>query len=516
MLDEAEAQARLRAAALSIGLNAREVDATIASGWAAGSASPRGPKAKTGGTEAHTCDGEPRPNDDDATDLSHDALALAMGASGWDRDARHVALWGKWLFWTGTRWEPDDRLDHLTRTRAFLRQRADDLSAWAERRAAALDDDKAERVRRWAAEQARILRSKGTVTAVESLARANPASAAGAEDFDRDRLLLGTPGGSVDLRTGTLRPARRENMITKATAVAPAPGRPERWLAFLHEVFDGDADLIAFMQRAAGYALTGETREHKLLFLYGTGRNGKSVFLDVLTHIRGDYARRVPATTFLHSQGEKQPTDIASLQGARLAVSAGLPRGKTWDEAVIKDLTGGDRMTARFMRQDYFEFDPQLTLMIAGDSQPSFRGVDEAIRARVVLVPFTVTIPPERRDPHLADKLKAEAPQILHWAIEGALDWQRRGLDVPASVAAASAAYFDSEDIVGLFLADEVERVVGAFTAASDLHWRFTQWAEAQSLAPWTQNTPIKELRTRGFTDAKSNGKRGLRGLRIR
>jgi phage/plasmid-associated DNA primase len=133
-----------------------------------------------------------------------------------------------------------------------------------------------------------------------------------------------------------------------------------------------------------------------------------------------------------------------------------------------------------------------------------------------VLVSFNVTIPPERRDPHLADKLKAEAPRILQWAIDGALDWQRRGLDVPAKVAAASAAYFDDEDLVGQFLNDEVERLAGAFTSAGDLHQRFTQWAEAQGLAPWTQNTPIKELRTRGFTDAKSNGKRGLRGLRIR
>jgi putative DNA primase/helicase len=204
-----------------------------------------------------------------------------------------------------------------------------------------------------------------------------------------------------------------------------------------------------------------------------------------------------PAAAFLHNQGEKHPTYIASLQGARLAVSSELPRGKSWDEATIKDLTGGDRMTALFMRQDYFEFDPQLTLMIAGNSQPSFRGVDEAIRARVVLVPFAVTIPPERRDPHLADKLKAEASRILQWTIDGALDWQRRGLDVPAGVAAASAAYFDSEDIAGLFVADEVERVVGAFTAASDLHGRFTQWAQALGLAPWTQNTLVKELRAR-------------------
>jgi putative DNA primase/helicase len=526
-LDATEAQTRLRAAALSIGLSPQEVEATVASGWQAGLESPRGPEPRSAmNGAAHGAAGTTkpataaataaRPNDDDALDLTHDGLALSLGAAGWDRDARHVALWGRWLFWTGTRWERDDTLAHMTRARAFLRRKADDLTAWAERKAATLAPDAAEKLLRWAEKQADSLRHKATVAAVVDLARSNPSSAAGAEDFDRDRLLLGTPGGTVDLRTGTLRPARREDMITKSTTVAPAHGRPARWLRFLHEVLDGDTDLIAFMQRAAGYALTGETRAHKMLFLYGTGRNGKSVFLDVLTHIWGDYARRVPATTFLHTQGEKHPTDIASLAGARLAVSSELPRGKTWDESVIKDLTGGDRMTARFMRQDFFEFDPQLTLMVAGNSQPSFRGVDEAIRARVVLVPFTVTIPPERRDPHLADKLKAEAPQILGWAIEGALEWQRRGLDVPAKVAAASASYFDDEDLIGQFLADEVERVFGAFASAGDLHQRFTQWAEAQGLSPWTQNTLIKELRARGFTDAKSNGRRGLKGLRLR
>lgn len=457
------------------------------------------------------------PNSDAESDLSHDALASDLGAKSWNHDARYVALWGKWLFWTGTRWQVDDRLAHLTRTRAYLRQRAEGLIGWAERKAASIPEPvKAEKLRSWAKEQARTLRCKTTITAVESLARANTASAAGGDDFDRNRLLLGTPGGTVDLRTGRMRAAARGDMITKMTTVAPEQGRPERWLTFLHEVLEDDCDLVAFMQRAAGYALTGETREHKLLFLHGTGRNGKSVFLDVLTHIWGDYARRVPAAAFLHSHGERHPTDIACLQGARLAVSSELPKGKTWDEATIKDLTGGDRMTARFMRQDFFEFDPQLTLMIAGNSQPSFRGVDEAIRARVVLVPFTVTIPPERRDRYLADKLKAEAPKILQWAIDGALDWQRRGLDVPASVAAASAAYFDAEDIMGLFLADEVERVEGAFAAAADLHQRFAQWAQAQGLAVWTQNTLIKELRGRGFADAKSNGQRGLKGLRIR
>jgi putative DNA primase/helicase len=452
-------------------------------------------------------------------DLSHDALAIELGARAWDRDARFVALWGKWLFWTGTHWEIDERLEHLTRVRAFLRERADELIAWAETEASRMEPterSKAQKLRTWAAEQARTLRDKRTVVAVENLARANGGSVAGAETFDADPLILGTPGGVVDLRTGLLREARREDMVTKRTACGPAPGAPTRWRTFLEEVFGGDAELIGFMQRAAGYALTGETREHKMLFLFGGGRNGKSVFLDVLAHVWGDYGRRAPASAFITSHGEKHPTDIAGLQGRRLVVGSELPKGRTWDESVIKDLTGGERLTARFMRGDFFDFRPQMTLMIAGNTQPNFRGVDEAIRARVVLVPFNVTIPAERRDRHLADKLRDEAPQILQWAIEGALEWQRRGLDVPASVAAASADYFDQEDVVGLFLGDETVPVIGAFAAAGDLHLRFVQWCDAQGITPWAQHTLIKELRTRGFVDGKSNGRRGLKGLRLR
>lgn len=222
------------------------------------------------------------------------------------------------------------------------------------------------------------------------------------------------------------------------------------------------------------------------------------------------------ATTFLNSQTERHPTDIAGLHGARLAVASELPRGKTWDEATIKDLTGGDRMTARFMRQDFFDFDPQLTLMIAGNTQPSFRGVDEAIRSRVVLVPFSVTIPPERRDRSLPDRLRAEAPAILRWCIDGALSWQERGLDVPPAIAAASAAYFDEEDTLGQFLQDETHADPHAFVAAQDLIIAFNFWCDRQGLGHWTQRTLVKELRQRGFQDAKSNGRRGLRGLSLR
>ena len=453
----------------------------------------------------------------DGLDLSQDALALDMGVTGWDRDALHVALWGKWLFWQPTHWGRDDNLSHMTKCRGYLRSRAADVTAWAEKKAFQLaqegDDAKAEKLKGWAKAEAKTLRHKNTVAAVVDLARSNPASVANAKDFDADHLLLGTPGGTVDLRTGTMRPARRGDMITKQTTVAPEPGKPTLWLRFLSEIFDGDADLIAFMQRAAGYALTGETREHKLLFLYGTGRNGKSVFLNTLFDIWGDYSRRAAAETFLNSHGEKHSTGLAGLNGARLVAGSELPKGKTWDESVIKDLTGGDVMTARLMRGDFFDFDPQLTLMIAGNNMPSFKGVDEAIRARVVLVPFTVTIPAEKRDQHLAAKLKAEAGQILQWAIDGAVAWQARGLDVTASVAAASASYFDDEDILGQFLADETRAEPLGFVTTTELHQRFTQWCGQQGLNAWTMMTLQKEVKGRGYQNKRMTRGAGFIGI---
>jgi P4 family phage/plasmid primase-like protien len=515
-LQEHDVRERLSAAATDIGLLPSEIDRTITSGFSAGFAEPRRPSQKHAG--AATSDGVPRPNMPVEFDLSHDGLALDLGRAGFDQDARHVALWNKWLFWSGVRWEIDERLDHLTRTRAFLRDRAATLAESAEARAESETDEKiATKLRLMAKEQGRMLRNKLTVASVESLARSNPASVARPEAFDADLLLLGTPGGTVDLRTGELRKAKRSDMITKLTSCAPAPAgtQPERWLAFLTEIFAEDAELIAFMQRAAGYALTGLTTEHKFLFLIGSGRNGKSVFLNTLTHLWGDYARRAAAETFLNSQGEKHSTGLAGLQGARLVAGSELPKGRTWDESVIKDLTGGDRMTARFMRGDFFDFDPQLTLIIAGNTQPSFRGVDEAIRARVVMVPFMVTIPPERRDSALLDKLKAEGPAILRWAIDGALEWQRRGLDVPASVAAASTEYMDGEDTLGQFLADETETDRQAFTATAEIHERFATWCDRQGLTSWTQNTLRKELKSRGFADHRQHNKRGFRGLRL-
>ena len=440
-------------------------------------------------------------------DLSQDELALELGRTSFDRDAKFVASQEGWYFWSGNRWRQDTRLEYLTRTREFLRAKAQELLP--------ADGPAASGATRRRIDQ---LKSNASVSAVANLARANPASIADADDFDRDHFLLGAPDGTIDLRTGKIRTARRSDLISRLTTFSPSsPGEgPQRWVQFLDEIMAGDTEIIAFLQRAAGYALTGSTREHKLLFLHGSGRNGKSVFLNTLLNIWGDYGRRVAASTFLASQTERHPTDIASLRGARLAIASELPRGKTWDEAVIKDLTGGDRMTARFMRQNFFEFDPQLTLMIAGNIQPSFRGVDAAIRSRVVLVPFTVTIPPERQDKLLETTLRSEGPQILRWCIDGALDWQRRGLDVPGILTKASQDYFDEEDIIGQFLGDETCDDASGFVSGQSIAQRFNGWADLQGLSRWTQRSIIKELKTRGYMDGRTSSGRGIRGLRFK
>ena len=274
-----------------------------------------------------------------------------------------------------------------------------------------------------------------------------------ADDWDADPWLLNTPGGTVDLTTGTLRPHCRDDRMTKITAVAPGGDCP-RWRAFLERVFAGDHEYIAFMRRIVGYGLTGSIREHALFFFYGTGANGKGVFLNTIRGILGEYAAVAPMDTFTASGTDRHPTELAMLRGARIVIAQETEAGHRWAEAKIKALTGGDPISARFMRQDFFTYLPQFTLLIAGNHKPSLQTVDEAIRRRFHLIPFSVTIPPEERDEQLLDILKAEWPGILAWAIAGCVEWQRPGLAPPVAVRNATAGYLTDEDAVGRFLAE--------------------------------------------------------------
>ena len=298
----------------------------------------------------------------------------------------------------------------------------------------------------------RWLGKASTAEGVEKLIRADPAFAVTADVWDNDPMLLGVPGGTIDLRTSQHRPASPNDMITKKTSVAPAPGAPVLWLRVLADLFPGDPDLVAFLKRFFGYVLTGSVEAHALVFFLGPGGNGKSTVLNVLAKMLADYAVTATMETFMATNQDRHTTDLAMLQGARLVTASETEGGRFWAEARLKAMTGGDRITARLMRQDNFTYMPQFKLVIAGNHPPRLRNPDEAMRRRLFIVPFLVK--PSKPDPKLEQKLSQELPQILAWCIEGCLEWQRDGLNPPASVKLASQEYFETQDIFGQWLAE--------------------------------------------------------------
>jgi putative DNA primase/helicase len=260
---------------------------------------------------------------------------------------------------------------------------------------------------------------------------------------------------TLDLRTGITREYRREDYITKISGTHIDEHMPiPLWKEFLGRVTNNDSDLRSYLQRMAGYCLTGTVREHVMFFLYGTGGNGKGVFLNTLKGMWGDYAVTASMDTFIETDNDRHPTELAFLDGARLVIAQETESGKRWAQAKIQALTGGDDITARFMRQDFFTFRPRFKLVIAGNHKPSLTSVDEAIRRRFHLIPFMVMIPKAERDPELTDKLKAEWPGIMKWAVDGCLEWQKIGLAPPKTVTDATNRYLEEEDPIARWISD--------------------------------------------------------------
>jgi putative DNA primase/helicase len=301
--------------------------------------------------------------------------------------------------------------------------------------------------------------------------------------------------------------------ITKITAVTPGGDCP-RWLQFLNEITAGDQDLVAFLARMVGYALTGDTTEHALFFLWGTGANGKSVFINTVAGILGNYHRAAPIETFTASNQDRHPTELAMLTGARLVTSNETEEGRRWAESRIKQLTGGDPIPARFMHQDFFDFTPVFKLVIAGNHKPGLRNVDEAIRRRLKLVPFTVTVPPERRDPDLAKKLRGEWPGILQWALDGLADWQQRGLAPPHAVAKATADYLAAEDDLAAWMDEHCEQ--NGEDALQRLYASYKAWATRNGAPERNNKWLIGQLENRGFIPRKTRIGQIINGLSVK
>ncbi|GAA4647890.1 hypothetical protein GCM10023116_01520 [Kistimonas scapharcae] len=408
---------------------------------------------------------------------------------------RYCDQWGKWFVWTGQCWSQDKVLYvcHLSRLLC---------------RAAAHHAEKERQRNR--------LASTSTIQNIVKLARSSPCHATTADEWDRDPWLLNTPGGVVDLKTGRLLAHRRSDMMTRMTTATPEGDCP-LWLRFMNDVTDGDRALVDYLQKVVGYCLTGVTTEHALFFLHGGGANGKSVFVHVLMSILSNYAANAPVETFMETRTEKHPTDLASLQGARYVSSVETEQGKRWNESKLKTLTGGDKISARFMRQDFFEYTPQFKLVIAGNHKPSIRNVDEAMKRRLHLIPFTVTVPDEKKDRSLPNKLLRERGGILAWAVEGCLRWQKEGIKPPTTVVKATQDYFDGEDTLGQWIDERCEMGRAKRESVARLYADFKLWSEEQGQYVGSVKRFSESMQSRKFDKCRmTTGHRGLMGVALR
>lgn len=425
-------------------------------------------------------------------EFSDDHLALRFSARH-SEDLRYVARFSRWMRWDGKRWAEDDTLNVFDSARVICREASSECLKLNQ--------------------QPRIASSQ-TVAAVERLARSDRKHAATADQWDADPWALNTPGGVVNLRTGQMQAHDRTAYATKMTSVAPAPTADcPTWRWFLDDVMDGDAELVAFLKRMAGYSLTGITRDHALFFGYGTGANGKGTFIRAIAGILADYATTAPMETFVVSHGDRHPTELAGLRGARLVVATETEEGRRWNESRIKALTGGDKISARFMRGDFFEFEPAFKLLVTGNHKPGIRTVDEAIKRRLHLIPFTKTIPAEDRDPTLDARLEAEWPDILRWCIEGCLEWQQHGLAAPEAITKATTDYLTAEDALGQWIAEACMADANNQANTSDLFVSWKRWADRAGEPVGSAKRFSEALEARGYQRTRTKAARGFLGL---
>ncbi len=421
---------------------------------------------------------------------SDDALARQLVGELGD-DWRCARPPGDWYRWTGAVWERDAMMAVVERARLTCSEVAKDIEKHS---------------------LARSVCSNATIFAVVRLGGADPRCVVSPEIFDRDDWLLNTPACTVDLRTGQARCHRREDYCARSTRVSPE-GECPTFDAFLLEATGGDEALSRFVQRAAGYCLTGVTKEHAIFFLEGPGGTGKTILLNILQWILGDYATAAPMDVFTVSTGERHPADLALLHGARLVTASETEEGRRWDEAKLKAITGGDPITARRIRQDFFTFVPKFKLFMAGNYRPAMRSADDAMRRRFHVIPWKVK--PARSDKELLEKLQREAGGILKWAIEGAAHWQRHGLGVPEAVVRSTDEYFEAENVIGRWIAERCLKEPNETATIKTLFQDFKSWAATTGEFVGTERRFAQRLERAGFDRWREpgTGQKGFRGV---
>ena len=406
---------------------------------------------------------------------------------------RHVYAWKRWPIWDDRRWLMDegDRIQRLAKgTVKAMHTEAVKVS----------DRDKAQKLSVWAFKS----EAEARLQAMISLARSEEDVPVVPADLDADPMAFNVLNGTIDLKTGKLRKHNPKDLITKLAPVEYEPtATAERFELFMLEIMNKRPDLVSFLKRCVGYSMTGNTTEHVLLFLHGLGANGKTTLLNVLLRLFGDYGKQSEPELLLRKRGDAHPTGVADLKGARFVATSEIDAGRHLAESLVKQLTGGDQIKARFMKQDFFEFTPTHTLWLAANHKPVIKGVDTAIWRRIRLVPFDVSIPPKNQDPDLAKKLNAELSGILNWAVEGCLEWQAEGLSAPDEVRTATAGYREDMDVLAEFIAEHCTLGDNEETEARDLYSRYSDWTEKTGERKLWKNQFGIKLQERGFEKRK-------------
>lgn len=414
--------------------------------------------------------------------------------------------WGKWLNFCGTHWKKDDSGDVERKARDVIKQMYKETSKL-----------KSEAARKELAQFAIKCESNHKIRSMLSLAQSEPGIPILPKDLDSDPWLLNVKNGTIDLKTGKLKPHKKEDFITK---LAPVEFDPEaecpQFRKFLIEIMKNNDEIIEFLKKALGYGLTGSVQEHAFFILHGRGANGKTTLLNLIFYILGDYAQRTPVETLLLRRTTGVPNDVARLKGARFVSAMEVEQNRRLAESLVKALTGGDVLTARFLFGEFFEFDPQFKLFLGTNHKPVIRGTDHAMWRRIKLIPFEVVIPDEKQDKNLFEKLEAEASGILNWLLEGCLMWQEEGLGAPEEVKQATLEYQTESDVIGQFFNDCVAEDKESKLKSSELYIYYKGWCEDNGEKALSQTALGRTLIERGHKRKKYRDGVHYLGLKLK
>lgn len=436
------------------------------------------------------------------------------------KDLRYLHELRAWFIWNGCVFERD----RTERVRGMAREVAEriprELSLIRAGQSSAASPDDRERMEKeveahmkWSAASMStrrldsMLREAGSMYPVATVTDA----------FDQDPWLLAVHNGVLDLRSCTLTPPDRASLLTLRLGTAWSEHATcPMWERTLRDVFEEDPETIGWFQKFAGYTLTGSTEEQVVFLFYGSGANGKSTLLETLQYVLGPFARTSPPGLLMQKRMEHHPTELADLWGARLVVGSEADQDGVFDEALLKRLTGSDRIRARFMRKDFFEFRPTHKLVLGVNHLPNITGTDAGIKRRLVVLPFRARFTGANRDRTLPDKLRREAPGILRWLIEGCRRWQQEGLGTCPAVDRAVREYDEDTNVVGRFLAERCSLDATAWTPKAELYRAFLSWSAELGMGRWSDRTLRQRCLDHGLVEHRRNSARGWVGVRLR